>query len=58
MFMIKLFSFLVLNNASNGKNKLYASFLFLNKKTNMITIIQKAKEIINQGLSRKSTIIS
>ena len=56
IFLIKLLSFLVLNKIKRGKNKLYASFLFFNMYTNMITIIQKINDMTNQGFRKKSII--
>ena len=56
IFLIILFSFLVLKKIKRGKKKLYASFLFFNAKTNTITIIQKINDMINQGCRRKSVI--
>ena len=54
IFFIKLFNFLVLNIANNGKKRYAASFLFLNRNANRDTSIQKMREIINQGLKKKS----
>jgi hypothetical protein len=56
ILVINLFNLLVLNIASNGKNKIAAPFLFLSRNTKISTPPQKIIDVRTQGCSKKSKI--